>query len=52
MADLAEAQCPEPGSALAHGTHFAFVKVFEILPHIEGTSLEQTFLPKHANQEI
>lgn len=46
MAGPTEAQCPEPGANLAHGTQFTLVELYircEILPHTEGTSLELIF---------
>lgn len=52
MAGPTEAQCPEPGANLAHGTQFTLVELYtrcEILPHTEGTFLELIFLNRKFN---
>lgn len=52
MTGPTEAQCPEPGANLAHGTQFTLVELYtrcEILPHNEGTSLELIFLNRKFN---
>lgn len=49
-----EAQCPSLAAPWlpALSSHSELHTRCEILPHIQGTSLEHTHLPKHANQQV